>query len=92
VHETITRLPDRGALLCTLEASLDPSFAAGELVAVIVLKVQRLKDVCIEFGYNEGDTIIQQFVERLHSCLREKDYLAQINTDEFALVLPGRKN
>lgn len=92
VYDAITTLPNRGELLCTLEESLNPSPVAGELVAVIVLRVQRLKDVSIEFGYNESETIIQQFIERLRSCLRQKDFLAQISGDEFALVLPGLKN
>ncbi len=92
MYNAITTLPNRGDLLGTLEKSLNPTCDAGELVAVIVLRVQRLKDVCIEYGYTESDTIIEEFIERLHSCLRDKDYLARINTDEFALVLPGLKN
>jgi len=85
-------LPHRGQLLCTLGGALDAAQDTGGLVAVIVLKVRRLKELCIEVGYAESDAIMQQFIERLHACLREKDYLALINNDEFALVLPGLKN
>jgi diguanylate cyclase (GGDEF)-like protein len=85
-------LPDRGQLLDTLAGALDAAQGNGELVAVIVLKVRRLKQLCIEVGYAESDAMMRQFIERLHTCLREKDRLALINNDEFALVLPGLKN
>ncbi len=92
MHDTLTSLPTRGEFLSSLAEKLTPALDSGELVAVIALRVQRLKDVCIEFGYDESETIILEFIERLHSCLREKDFLAQINSDEFALVLPGLRN
>ena len=91
MRNALTSLPDRGHLLQILEHSLyaaDPD----ELVGVIVLKIHRLKDMCIEFGYGESDAVMCQIVERLHGCLRKKDHLSRISGDEFALVLPGLKN
>ena len=92
MHDTLTSLPNRGEFLSSLAEKLTPALDSGEIVAVVALRVQRLKDVTIEFGYNESETVIERFIERLHGCLREKDYLAQINIDEFALFLPGLKN
>ncbi|TDJ66650.1 MAG: bifunctional diguanylate cyclase/phosphodiesterase [Proteobacteria bacterium] len=92
MQNTHLKLPDRGQLLAALEHSLIAAEDAGDLVAVIVLKIQRLKDVSIEFGYTEGDAVIQHVIERLQHCIRQKDLLARINNDEFALVLPGLKN
>lgn len=91
MQHTLTMLAGREPLLQTLEHSLN-SVQTGDLVAVIAVRIQRLKDVSIEYGYAESDALIEQFVERLLGCLRENDYLARISSDEFALILPGLKN
>ena len=92
MYDTLTSLPNRGEFLSSLAEKLTPAADSGDFIAVVALRVQRLKDLCIEFGYDESETVIQQFIERLHGCLREKDFLARINADEFALVLPDLRN
>jgi len=89
-HETLPA--DRGALLQALTHSLGHAQDSGELVGVILLKIQRLKDIRIEYGYDESDLVYEQFVGQLRGCLREKDMIARISNDEFALMLPGLKN
>ncbi|MFT4585826.1 MAG: diguanylate cyclase (GGDEF)-like protein [Gammaproteobacteria bacterium] len=82
----------RETLLKTVATSLDSANESGELVAIIAVKVNRLKAIAIEYGYAASDELIEMFLERVHDCLRSKDTLVRIGTDEFAVVLPGLKN
>ncbi|MDA0822915.1 MAG: bifunctional diguanylate cyclase/phosphodiesterase [Proteobacteria bacterium] len=88
----VPQLADRETLLATVATSLETANRTGELVAIISVKVNRLKAISIEYGYAESDELIEMFLERLHDCLRDKDTLARIGNDEFAILLPDLKN
>jgi hypothetical protein len=66
---------DRETLLKTVATSLDSANGSGELVAIIAVKVNRLKAIAIEYGYAASDELLEMFLERVHDCLRSKDTL-----------------
>lgn len=85
-HDTLTGLPDRKQFLLELDQIL-----SGEpgLVAVVLVKVRRLRDFNIELGYREGDELIVQIADRIRDCLRQGDTMARLGPGEFALLLPA---
>ena len=59
---------------------------SGEQVALLMLDLDRFKQVNDTLGHNAGDKLVQEVGERLRSLLRETDTVARIGGDEFAIV------
>ena len=88
-QDTLTGLPDRQQFLCDLEQTLNAGQGELGLVALILIKVKRLRDFNIDLGYRESDDLIVQIAQRISDCLRQGDILARVGPGEFALILPA---
>ena len=88
-QDPLTGLPDRQQFLSDLERTLSGGGGDPGLVALILIKVKRLRDFNIELGYREGDDLIIQIAHQIRDCLRQGDKMARLGTGEFALILPA---
>lgn len=88
-QDPLTGLPDRQQFLADLEQTLSGELGEPGLVALILIKVKRLRDFNIELGYREGDDLITQIAQKIRDCLRQGDKMARVGTGEFALILPA---
>jgi diguanylate cyclase (GGDEF)-like protein len=61
----------------------------SEVVGLVVVKLEQLRDINLELGYDAGDALIAEIASRLHSCLRPTDILARAGSTEFAVILPA---
>ncbi len=59
------------------------------LFAVLCLDFNRFKLVNNSLGNQIGDQLLQEFANRLQSCLRPSDTVARLGGDEFAILLEG---
>ncbi|MEZ0165410.1 putative bifunctional diguanylate cyclase/phosphodiesterase [Kineococcus sp. LSe6-4] len=90
VHDPMTGLPNRTALRAALGRALEEVRAGGDGdVAVLVVDLDRFKEVNDTLGHASGDDLLQQVAARLGSAVRDGDVLARVGGDEFAVVLPG---
>jgi diguanylate cyclase (GGDEF)-like protein/PAS domain S-box-containing protein len=55
--------------------------------AVIIIDIDRFKDINDIFGHKLGDILIQEMANRLRICLRESDYISRIGGDKFSVLL-----
>jgi len=87
MHDDLTNLPNRALLLdhITLAISNSQRFQAG--FAVIILDLDRFKEVNDTLGHLVGDEILKQVGSRLEMLLRETDTVARLGGDEFAILL-----
>jgi diguanylate cyclase (GGDEF)-like protein/PAS domain S-box-containing protein len=88
VHDNLTGLPNRELFLDRLEAVL--LFAQsddGMRPAVIMLDLDRFKQVNESVGFVVGDSILLNIARRLGRLLRPQDTLARLNGDSFAIIL-----
>jgi diguanylate cyclase (GGDEF)-like protein len=60
----------------------------GTAGAVLMLDLDRFKEVNDTHGHQAGDRMIQEIAAVLRDRTRESDVLARIGGDEFAIVLP----
>ncbi len=85
-HDALTGLPNRRLLEDRLEQALAHAARAGNKVAVLLLDLDRFKEVNDTFGHRIGDLALQQVVLRLSSRMRAADTLARSGGDEFTVV------
>ena len=85
-HDALTGLPNRRLLEDRLEQALAHAGRTGHKVAVLLIDLDRFKEVNDTFGHRIGDLALQQVVLRLSSRMRASDTLARSGGDEFTVV------
>jgi diguanylate cyclase (GGDEF)-like protein len=85
-HDALTGLPNRRLLEDRLERALAQAARAGNKVAVLLIDLDRFKEVNDTFGHRIGDLALQQVVLRLSTRMRASDTLARSGGDEFTVV------
>ncbi|MFN3943935.1 MAG: putative bifunctional diguanylate cyclase/phosphodiesterase [Allosphingosinicella sp.] len=86
LHDQLTGLANRALLEDRLGQALGRWRRKGERVALLILDLDRFKQVNDTLGHNAGDLLVQQVAARLRGLLRESDTVARIGGDEFAIV------
>ncbi|HHM06403.1 MAG TPA: phosphodiesterase [Gammaproteobacteria bacterium] len=86
-HDALTALPNRVLLVDRLEQSLSNARREKHQVAVLVVNLDRFKDVNESLGNYQGDRLLKQVAGRLKQVMRASDTLARLGGDEFALIL-----
>jgi len=88
LHDTLTGLPNRVLLHDRLEQALLSGKRSGGPVALLLMDLDRFKEINDTFGHHYGDLVLEQVGRRLHHVLRQSDTVARLGGDEFAVVLP----
>lgn len=88
MHDALTDLPNRTLLLDRLQQAIRAADRDGNELALILLDLDRFKEVNDTLGHHVGDKLLQQISQRLRINLRESDTVARLGGDEFCLLLP----
>lgn len=62
---------------------------AGQAVSVIMLDLDRFKDINDGFGHAAGDEVLRRFAAVVAQALQPGDVFGRVGGEEFAVVLPG---
>jgi diguanylate cyclase (GGDEF)-like protein len=88
LHDELTDLPNRLVLQDRMEQALLNCRRDGTTAALVVLDLDRFKEINDSLGHDYGDLLLTQIAPRLRQELRESDTIARLGGDEFAIVLP----
>ncbi|HTN43381.1 MAG TPA: PAS domain S-box protein [Nitrospiria bacterium] len=89
LHDTLTDLPNRTLVLDRLRQALHAAGREGKPLALLLMDLDRFKDVNDALGHHHGDLLLKQVGPRVLSALREADTIARLGGDEFAVLLPS---
>ena len=85
-HDPLTGLANRRRFIEELERTVyDPS---GRSCAVLMIDLDRFKEINDSFGHSVGDDLLCLVGPRLQGALQPGDLLARMGGDEFAVLLP----
>jgi len=85
--DPLTGLPNRHMFLERLEQEVGTARRLGLPMALMILDLDRFKDVNDTLGHDMGDVMLQDTAERLKSCVREYDSVSRLGGDEFTVIL-----
>ena len=87
-HDALTALPNRALLSDRLERAVVEARRRGTDVGVLLIDLDRFKEVNDTLGHETGDALLREVGDRIAGELREMDTVARLGGDEFVVLLP----
>ena len=85
--DRLTGLPNREALESAAGAALADSLGRGRRVAMLLIDLDRFREINDTLGHRFGDELLTAIGPRLSVALREHDLIARVGGDEFVILL-----
>jgi len=87
LHDGLTGLPNRALLLDRIQQVIKESQRTKITPALIMMDLNRFKEINDTLGHQVGDILLQEVSIRLKNVLRDMDTIARLGGDEFAILL-----
>lgn len=87
-EDSLTRVANRRAWDEALARSCAEAERSGRQLSVLLLDIDRFKDINDEHGHRRGDEVLQEVAGCLAGRIRAADLLARVGGDEFAVLCP----
>ncbi|MCB1572915.1 MAG: EAL domain-containing protein [Xanthomonadales bacterium] len=88
-HDALTGLPNRISIDRLLSQLLAGPSASRAPFAVLMVDVNRFKEINDTLGHPIGDRLLVSIGQRMRAMVRTEDVVARLGGDEFLVVLPG---
>ncbi len=86
--DPVTDLPNRAQFLEQVQQAFEAEKTGKHSLALLLMDLDRFKDVNDTLGHHHGDGLLQQVGLRLRSALFKADIVARLGGDEFGILLP----
>ena len=87
-HDSLTGLANRTQFSEKLAISLEVARSTQEKLALLLVDLDRFKEINDTLGYHNGDLILRQIASRLKQVLQDRGIVARFGGDEFAILVP----
>ncbi len=87
--DALTHLPNRQMFHSRLEHEARISHRSRQRMALMLIDLDRFKEVNDSLGHDTGDILLIEAARRIISCVRESDIVARLGGDEFTVILPN---
>jgi len=87
-HDSLTGLPNRSLLQERLRQAIGEA-REGRPLALLLVDLDRFKEINDTFGHENGDQVILRVGRRLGQILGDPERVSRLRGDEFAVLLPG---
>ncbi|MEI7770853.1 MAG: diguanylate cyclase [Chloroflexales bacterium] len=91
-HDALTGLPNRDHFHGRLIHEISRCERDGGMLALLMIDLNRFKQVNDMLGHSSGDTVLQTTAQRLLKCVRKTDLVARLGGDEFVIILESIPN
>jgi diguanylate cyclase (GGDEF)-like protein len=88
LHDSLTNLPNRFCIQDNLNRGIADAKLNGSVFTVIMMDLDRFKEINDTLGHDCGDQLLVEVGRRLQSVLRPTDLIGRLGGDEFAVLLP----
>lgn len=86
-HDALTGLKNRYSLQEALQDRLPRAEQDGERLALLLIDLDRFKEINDALGHDVGDGVLQEVSRRFGACADEDATLARLGGDEFAILI-----
>ena len=87
-YDPLTGLANRALFRRELDAACDRSTSMGAHGALLLLDLDRFKEVDDSLGHAAGDELLTKVAQLISRALDRRYFLARLGGDEFAVILP----
>ncbi|WAT13770.1 putative bifunctional diguanylate cyclase/phosphodiesterase [Xanthomonas fragariae] len=86
-HDALTGLPNRIWLLERLKQVVEQTVASGGTAAVMILDLERFKELNDSLGHDFADQVLVEAGRRLVDVVQEPNLVGRLGSDEFMVVV-----
>ncbi|MBB3813802.1 diguanylate cyclase (GGDEF)-like protein [Xanthomonas arboricola] len=86
-HDALTGLPNRICLLERLKDVVEQTVASGGTAAVLILDLERFKELNDSLGHDFADQVLVEVGRRLADVVQEPNLVGRLGSDEFMVVV-----
>jgi diguanylate cyclase (GGDEF)-like protein len=86
--DSLTGLPNRVHAMDLLRECLRNASKNGDPVTVMVMHLQRFRDIQSSLGHEIGDEVLRQTAQRMSAALDDTNILARLEGDQFLIIAP----
>ena len=87
LYDELTNLPNRKLFQDRLAQAIKNSQRAGSSFAIILMDLDRFKEINDTLGHNVGDLLLKEVGKRLIRTVRDTDTVARLGGDEYVIIL-----